>query len=328
MASSWWDEPLKIAGRKTTAREWLRVAWLDLSDQEIADALSAVTGRSVTIYHTTAMRQRLGLKKTRSGQPLIFEESEYRQYDDSPVLKTANLLIMADIEAPLHDAGWCSDVVALAKHWDIKTVLSAGDLLHFKALSGFFKRFLTEEEPVAEVTDEIDAAGDFVGVLLNEFDEVHCILGNHEGRLTRSLGVNVRARILQYLLGYKEEARLKIYPYYFAEIVTGVSLNNMGDRWRVAHPKNTSVIPARVPARIADKEQAHYISAHGHDWGAVTSVAGYYAVSCGICVDPTRLDYVATRDNLRPKMQQGALILKDGYPILLHPEYAPPGRFM
>jgi len=274
------------------------------------------------------MRQRLGLAKTRTGQPLIFEESQYRRYDDPPILKMANLLIMADIEAPLHDAEWCSDVVALAKHWDIKVMLSAGDLLHFKALSSFFKRFLTEDEQVAEVTDEIDAAGDLVGVLLNEFDEVHCILGNHENRLTRSLGVSVRTRILQSLLGYKEEKRLKIYPYYFAEIQTGVSLNGLGDKWRVAHPRNISVIPARIAARMADKEQAHYVAAHGHDWGEVTSVAGYYAASCGICVDPVRLDYVATRDNLRPKMQQGALILHDGYPILLHPKYAPPRMYM
>jgi len=138
----------------------------------------------------------------------------------------------------------------------------------------------------------------------------------------------VRTRILQYLLGYKDEERLKIYPYYFAEVVTGVPLNGMGDRWRIAHPKNTSVIPARVAGRIADKYETHYVTAHGHDWGQVTSVAGRYAAACGICVDPVRLDYHATRDNLRPKMQQGAMILKDGYPILLHPEYAPPGRFM
>lgn len=326
--ASWWDEPLTLAGQETTAREWLREAWLDLSDLELADALSAATGRRITTYHTTQMRQRLGLKKTRSGQPLIFEESEYRKYDDPPILKTPDLLIMADIEAPLHDAGWCSDVVALAKCWGIKIVLSAGDLLHFKALSGFFKRFLAEEEIISELTDEIEAAGDLVGVLLSEFDEVHCILGNHENRLARSLGKNVRTRIFQRLLGYKGEERLKIYPYYFAEVVTGVSLNDMGDKWRVAHPRNTSVIPARVAGRIADKYEAHYITAHGHDWGQVTSVAGRYAAACGICVDPARLDYYATRDNLRPKMQQGALILKDGYPYLLHPEYAPPRRFM
>lgn len=328
MAKSWWDEPLKIAGRETTPREWLQMAWLDLSDQEMADALSRAIGRNVTTYHTTQMRQRMGLAKTRTGQPRIFEESEYRRYDDPPVLKAANLLIMADIEAPLHDAEWCSDVVALAKHWGIKQVLSAGDLLHFKALSSFFKRFLTEEEQIAEVTDEIDAAGDLVGVLLSTFDEVHCVLGNHENRLTRSLGVNVRTRILQSLLGYKDEERLKIYPYYFAEVRTGMPLNGMDDKWRVSHPKNTSIIPARVAARIADKEQAHYVAGHGHDWGQVTSTAGYYAAACGVCVDPMRLDYAATRDSTRPKMQQGALILRNGLPILLHPEYAPPRSFM
>ncbi len=310
--ASWWDEPLTIAGQETTAREWLREAWLDLSDQELAEALSEATGRSVSTYHTTQMRQRLGLKKTRSGQPVIFEESQHRRYDDPPVLKTANILVMADVEAPLHDAEWCSDVVALAKHWGVKAVLSAGDLLHFKALSSFFKRFLTEDEQIAEVTEEVNAAGDLVGVLLHEFDEVHCILGNHENRLTRSLGVNVRTRILQKLLGYDDEPRLHIYPYYFAEVETGVPLNGMGDRWRVAHPRNTSVIPARVAGRIADKYEAHYLTAHGHDWGQVTSVAGRYAAALGICVDPLRLDYCATRDNLRPVMQQGALILRDG----------------
>jgi hypothetical protein len=326
--ASWWDDPIRIAGQVITPRQWLHKAWLDLSDKELASTLSAATKQKVSVWAVTQIRQREGLKKTRSGQPLIFEQSEYRRYDDPPLLKTADLLVMADIEAPLHDAEWCSDVVALAKHWNIKQFLSAGDLLHFKALSGFFKRFLMEDEPVVEVTDEIDAAGDFIGVLLGIFDEVHCILGNHENRLTRSLGVNVRTRILQYLLGYKDEERLKIYPYYFAKIETGVSLNDMGDKWYISHPSSTSVIPTRVTARIADIEQGHYVAAHGHDWGQTTSAAGYYAAAVGICSDPFRLDYAATRHNTRPKMQQGALIIRNGYPILLHPEYAPPRIYM
>jgi hypothetical protein len=323
LPKSWWDAPAQIAGEETTPREWLKVAWVDFTDAEIAGVLCKVTGRDVNVNVVTLQRQYLGLRKTGSGVPRIFAESEYKRYDDPPVIVTDNILVLGDVEAPFHDADWCSDVVALAKYWDIDAVLLAGDFLHFAALSSFARELMAKDEDEVEVSDEIESAAEFSGVLLENFSEVHAILGNHEKRLTRRLGVAARARIIRQLLGYRLQKRFNIYPYYYAKVEASTGT------WRVTHPKNSSVIPIRVAWWLADQHGQHVVAAHSHHCGWTPSKSGkYYAAECGCCVDPQRLAYTSVRDSTRPRMQQGAFILRDGFPILLHPKFSPPGEFM
>lgn len=314
---------MTIAGEETTPEDWLREAWLLFTDAEIAEVLAARTGRNVTMSSVRQKRQASGLRKTLNRVPQVFEESKYARYDSPPILEADDVLVMGDIEAPFHDAAWCSEVVALAARWGIKDVILAGDFVHFDSISTFAKKMAAGDEgPEPEITDEIVATAKVIDTLLDTFDNVLAILGNHEERLTRRLAVRTRTTLLRHLLGYRFEERLEIVPYYHAIIHS-----SDGQKWRVTHPRNTSVIPTRVAARMADIKRMNLIAAHGHDWGHTTSASGYYVAACGCCVDPERLSYVALRDNLRPRMQRGAWILRDGRPILLHPQWQPPTMF-
>lgn len=330
MATSWWRETITIAGEETTPEEWLHKAWLLFSDVEITEVLAARTGRNVTQYAVTQKRQSCGLYKTPAGIPKIFEESKYTRYDSPPVLETDDVLVMGDIEAPFHDAAWCSEVVALAARWGIKNVILAGDFIHFDSISTFAKKMASEDdEPEPDITDEILATVKVIDTLLDTFDNVLAILGNHEARLTRRLAVRTRTTLLRHILGYRIEEgagnkaeRLEIVPYYHA-----IVHSSDDQKWLVTHPKNESVIPVRVASRMADIERINTIAAHGHDWGHTTSASGYYAAACGCCADHERLSYVALRKSLRPRMQRGAWILRNGRPYLLHPVWQPPRMF-
>jgi len=44
----------------------------------------------------------------------------------------------------------------------------------------------------------------------------------------------------------------------------------------------------------------------------------YYSIQMGHCVDETRLSYVGQRDAKRDSHKLGAVIVRDGYPYLLH----------
>jgi len=305
--------------------EFLEATWQFRSDTEIADVLTGARGQLVRHDVVRLKRRGEGWVKTATGVPRIFQESGYVRYDKPPVVESDNVLVLADVEAPFHDAEWCSDVVALAKCWGIGDVILAGDFLHFASLSGFTKQLLAgrdgyefAEDAEVEVSDEVEAAARFSDVLLDNFQRIVFILGNHEKRLSKRLAVSVRVQLLRQLLGYRREERFEVYPYYFALVKASTGT------WRITHPGNASVIPVRVACRLADKYRMHVVAGHGHDFGEATSVSGYYAAATGCCVDPERLAYSALRDNVQPVMQRGAWILRDGYPVLLHPSYRPP----
>lgn len=316
---SWWDEPVDIDSEVQTPAAWLERVWTELTDVDIAAALSRATGRDVTHYAVCAQRRRRKLNKTRTGVPRIFAESGQPRYDQPPIIEADDVLVMADIHAPFHNADWCSDVVTLAVRLGIKRVIAAGDLLDFASITSFTKQMLAQGESDLLFSDELEAAAEFVGVLLENFDLVDCILGNHEERLTRRMAVRMRARVIAQLLGFQHEKRLTIHPYFYCIVETSMS------KWRVTHPRNISVVSGRVAASLADKYRMNVVAGHLHNWAERTSASGYYAAECGCCADPQRFAHLALRDNIRPRMQAGAWLLHQGRPVLLHPEYRPPG---
>jgi len=312
---SWWQKNVKIGDKSRTAEQFLYDSWKILSDAEIADALSNAIGKEIPSERVRDKRRRCGLRKTQvGGAPIIFDDSETTVYNNPPVVKSDNVLVMADMHVPYHDSEWCSYVVHEAKRANIEECIIAGDLFDFSALSSFAK-FITVNGDDEDITQEIGSAASFVSVLLDNFERVLFTLGNHEKRLSRSVGVRVRVNLIKALLGKSFEERLKIEPYYYSIIESSTG------KWRITHPKNSSVIPIRVAARMADKYRMHVVAGHGHDWGCATSVSGFYAAACGACCDIARLDYVQLEDNLRPIMQNGAFMLRDGKPLLLHPRY-------
>jgi hypothetical protein len=310
-----WAEEHRIGRRNQTPEAYLAQAYLTKTDIKVAEELSKAVGVPISRDAVTKKRQGLGLVKTRSGVPLVFKQDRTR-YNDPPRFRADNVLVMADVHAPFHDAVFCSELVALARALGIDTVLLAGDFLDFVTISSFTPAMLAEDDPdiALLVSDEIAEAAEFADVLLDNFKSVEMILGNHEERLTRRLAVKTRVTLLRQLLGFRKEERFHISPYYYALIQ-----DNSGHTWRVTHPKNYSIIPVRVACRLADKYQQNIIAAHGHDWGESISTSGRYAAACGMCADPELIEYSSLRDNVRPFMQTGAWMLYQGQPYLLHP---------
>ena len=98
-----------------------------------------------------------------------------------------------------------------------------------------------------------------------------------------------------------------------------------GDKWRISHPRNISVIHGRVPQRLCDKFHCNIASGHGHKAGIVSDHSNMYtACDVGVTCDPKRLDYATIRDSTRPAMCQGALILKEGKDGKCHPWHIDP----
>ena len=222
-----------------------------------------------------------------------------------PVLR-GDALLLFDVHSPCHDAAWINRCVELALRWGIHKLGIGGDLVDFTAFSVFAK------SSEYDVATEIAATESILHTLETCFDEVVYSAGNHEQRLSR---------LTDWLLPVETAVRLFLRDgkttftrsFWF-------TLESGGESFYVEHPRNTSVSQTLVPARLAAKYHTHVIAGHGHLWGQGRDVSGrYWAIDAGICADPERLEYYQMQHTVRPAMQQGAVIVRGGVPVLLSP---------
>ena len=313
---SWWEKKYTNGVTKVKPVKALATLYETHTDAEIAQYLSTLTGLTVTKNAVTKKRQDLGLAKTTRGQAVA--ASPFTRHNEPVTLSADNALVLADIHAPYHDAEWLNRLLTMARRLNIQQCVLAGDLLDFATLSHFTPAMLEASDIDADLSDELEAAQQICRAIGDTFEHVLWTVGNHEKRLARRLGCRQRVGILKSLLG-PDAAGFTISKYGYCII------ESHGQRWRPSHPKNYSVIPARVAARLSDKYHMHVIAAHGHDWGQVVSLSGdYLGLACGMCADPYRLEYAVLDDTTSPMMQQGAFMLYRGRPYLLHPTWAQP----
>lgn len=294
-----------------TAEEALEMLYYEgYSDERGAFIISAMIGREINLSSFRQKRKAMGLGKSPHGVPLI-KASQAPRFDELPRVE-GSTLVMCDLHVPLHDAAWCNRVISLALLWDIKNLILGGDVLDLMALKRFTSFFMEEKDGKARVDleDELAQAGEIFDAL-QAFEKVLYISGGHELRLLRKLDRSIA--VSRYAAMFTDLPQLEMSAYHMAEV---------GKDWHVTHPRNTSVIPGRVPFFLVRKRRKNVAAGHDHAWGMVQDDSGKnVAISIGVCCDPKRLDYIALQDNTRPAVSQGALIIKRNKPWLLSPRW-------
>ena len=242
--------------------------------------------------------------KSRKGWHGKVPESPVRL--SSPPVLRGDALLLFDVHSPCHDAEWINRCVDLARRWGVRKLGVGGDLVDFTAFSAF------QKSGEYDVATEIAATARILETLESCFDEVVYSAGNHEVRLSR---------LTDWLLPVESAVRLflKAGKTTFTRSFW-FTLESGGETFYIEHPRNVSVNQTIVPARLAAKYSVHVIAGHGHLWGQGRDVSGrYWAIDAGICADPERLEYYQMQHNVRPAMQQGAVIVRQGVPVLLSP---------
>jgi len=226
-------------------------------------------------------------------------KSMSRRYDKPPIIRESCLIIF-DTQIPYQDADFLNNLLELASAWGIKQGISGGDLLNMTAFSMF------KERPEDKIwRRERDVAIEVLRALHSHVPKFLMVLGNHEAFLIKTLAEQIGHDDILALLGKPQGFVATDYYYCFVKLG--------GSIWRITHPRNVSVISARVPYFLASKFGANIISGHGHLAGSVKSIGGdFEAIDAGVTCDPQRLDYVGLRDSTRPAQNQGAVILRMG----------------
>ena len=306
-----------------------------MSFSEVGKELNIATGTAKTHYYLV------------KGQATAkIPESPYPRYDQPPTIQ-GDALILPDAEIPFHHADFINRVLDISEAWNIRQMISAGDLLHFDSLSGWEPNWaqppnggLSEKdeqrlmdaamrlpknhqgrfmELIADIGGQVEDGGGFSGEMHHArhvlnclddlFDSFVWVLGNHEGRLLRAINSPVQPTELLNLMKL-EEGKWQIAPYYYCLLETSKGT------FRITHPKSAANGAARG---LASQYFQHIVMGHSHKMFFDFDASGkYYAMQIGHCVDEMRLAYAAQRDAKRDSHKLGAVIVRDGYPYLLH----------
>jgi len=279
----------------------------------------------------------------KNSQPLM-PASNYPIYD-KPLEMEGDALILPDLEIPFHHAEFINQVLDLAQVWGLEQCILAGDAVHFDCFSGWEPSWTnplqggisaTAEEKLMSmamdlpakyqdrvmeaivdvggideapgITSEMKAIRKTIKVLAGVFKKIQYILGNHEGRMLRTInGPMIPEEIFNWL--ELDQSCWEIAPYYFSILHTPA-----GD-YRISHPKSAAKY---AHFKMADKFDCHFAMCHSHNWNKGKSTNGkFWSIQMGCCVDEKRLPYAAQRDNTREAHALGALIIRNGYPYLL-----------
>lgn len=302
-----WSEPLATG---ETPEEILEALYYEgKKDKEIAALLGVMAGRELSESAARQKRKNLKLGKSLAGVPLVMPSTAPKY--DAPPRVGGDALVLADLHVPYHDGPWLNRCVDLALHWRVPNLVLAGDILDLSALKSFAPFFRAEEgEEVPDLESEFEDAGRIFDSFA-AFERTLYISGGHELRLLRTLDRPLA--VARFAKLFTDLPQLEMSAYHKCEI---------GGGWHVSHPKNMSVIPARVPFFLIRKVRKNVAIGHDHVWGMVQDESGKnVAVSIGVCCDPKRLDYVALQNSTRPAVCQGALIIKRNKPWLLSPKW-------
>ena len=229
----------------------------------------------------------------RPEQPRI-NSSDKPRYVSPPKFK-GEQLIFTDAQIPFHNATFINECIDLALAWGIKSCIGAGDIFDVTA----FAAPKYHVKPQDTFGAELSEGRKFVKAIADVF-EFHLITGNHEKRFRHFLNEQLAAEEFRLLLKAPENVTTSDYGYCLVE------------NWVIAHPRNVSVIPGRIPFFVSRKYPFFNIACgHGHVQAITSAEDGKrIVIDIGSCADFSKLDWVAMDITTRPAMVNGALILR------------------
>jgi hypothetical protein len=241
-------------------------------------------------------------------------ESTRPRFDEPPRVDESTL-VLSDIEIPFHHADFINHCIALAKAWGIQHSVWAGDFAHWSSLASFPQSDKDTEREIEEIES-------LVKPFITPFERILYLKGNHDVRPGLSLDRIIPQSYL---------TRLFIPPDLAVEFNRKVTVSDyfyclVGDAWQIEHPKASNTVPANSARALANTYEKSVAMGHNHLLGFQQSASGkHWGFEIGCCVDVNRLAYPNIRHTTRPRMSNGALILrkaKNGvfYPHLLSPD--------
>lgn len=257
---------------------------------------------------------RNGLKRigyARHLVPLDLNDKFAFHLDKPVVIEDEAVAITADWHVPITDVAYVNQFIETAREKECSTLLIGGDFFNFDALSRF-----DEKQEDAGLDTELQVGEFLMRTLLETFEHIYYIWGNHDARLHKALGFAIQ---------FKNAMRL-VFGSLGSEALERITFSNLdhawikqgdGREWYVCHPQAYNRTPLSTARALAAKVNANVITAHSHHCAIGTAVDGEKVVAeAGGLFDRHQTAYLQ-RTTTHPNWAQGFCILRKGEPIIL-----------
>ncbi len=199
--------------------------------------------------------------------------------DQHKVIK-GDVMLVADIQCPCHDAETMGRFRQIAERFKIRTAVILGDFLNYDRLSTFLRH------DTVRAQEEVDTASKIIEWLFKWFKRVYWILGNHDSRLWLLLHNEFDQDHLARLVTTRVGKGVIVTEYPFAILKSG------GQEWRLDHPHNYSRVPGSNPVRMVTKYRMSVVSGHNHLVGVQQDPSGLdFGVDLGTACDGSRVHF-------------------------------------
>lgn len=248
-----------------------------------------------------------------AGEWLEQEKGPIERFD--PLVRTGDAIVICDLHIPLHNPKMINEVIFQARECGITKLIIAGDYWNMDSFSSYLPH-----QPEADLPVEIYDGNLIMKTLLNTFEEVDFIWGNHDFRLSKKLGFkkSFKECITWMFQGLTEEEMAKIrisdldYMWYYPDPLTL-------QKFYICHPRNFSSIPLTVGRKLATKFNCSVITGHSHHLAMGFALNGRdIVIEGGGLYDPSRTEYIQ-KSTAHHSWVPGFTVFTDGIPTLISP---------
>lgn len=290
--------------------EYAALADLGKGPEAIAKLLGDVDEKSVRRGLAKAEAHGWEPPKLSEPDPIILERS--LKY----TLTEGALAVTADYHFPLTDYPFLNQFLKRTAADGVKSLAIAGDFWNNDALSRF-----EYKQDTANLDVELARGNEAMIALLEQFDRIIFIWGNHDSRFHKALGYKVDFKTAMKMMFHEVPDRLlnklelsnldhfKVDAFPYADVGE--------DTWYICHPKTYSRIPLNGAIRIAAVKQCNILTAHSHHHAYGHDASGRFLVGeVGGFFDRHKVEYLNRTEGF-PHWQNGYAILTEDNDLIM-----------
>jgi hypothetical protein len=247
----------------------------------------------------------------REPSPIILERSVEYVLSDSGALA-----VTADFHFPLTDYPFLNTFLRTCSANGIKNLAIAGDFWNMDALSRF-----EYKQDNANMQTELARGNEAMIAMLEQFDQVIFIWGNHDARFHKAMGYKVDFKTAMKMAFHDVPDKLfdkmtisnldhfKVRAFPYADVGE--------DTWYICHPKSYSRTPLMGAIKIAAVKQMNVLTAHSHHHAYGHDASGRFVVGeVGGFFDRHKVEYLNRTEGF-PHWQQGYAILTEDNDLIM-----------
>lgn len=234
-----------------------------------------------------------GVEKDNGGIPLFIGHPEL----------DGDAVVVSDVHAPFTDYTFAEKPNEVGKHYGVKRLIIAGDLIDAGTQNNFRKKV---RPPLLSL--DLDMASRLMIYWSDWFEEIWFLPGNHDDWVLENEDGNIDINDMYHLLrGDSLRGKFIVTPY------DRITLNSSGDIWTIPHQAENNVTSLSVGEKLVNKYRTNVIVPHQHNhaWG-YDRYGHNVIVDIGGLHDENKMAYMTLKTSTRPKFDKSFAVIQDG----------------